>query len=112
MHKKIIFTCLALIGILFAMILNTNPENSPIIILVVPVVLVGLIVGLATYLLSYRLSSGRFGRELHLFFAFTSGASSALLVVMSSLGQLKAGTGLLMVLFVAVLVFYFRRFRK
>jgi hypothetical protein len=112
MHKKIGLLLLVLVALLTGLVLNTSPVNSPIILLTVPVILIGIIVGLVTYILSFKLAYGKFGPEIHIFFAFTSGLSMSLLVVMSSLGQLNFGTGFLLVIFVSVLVFYFRRLKK
>ncbi len=111
MHKKIIILVICL-SILVGIMLLSSPKNLPLLVLPVVPLLMGFSTGLAT---SIGLSFIKKIHDEHILRSLLPlgvGLATVLFVVMSSLGQLTFGTGLVLLAFVFLLSFYLIKFGK
>lgn len=110
MNKKLIFLSIFFGLLLVLLVLNTSPTNSPLPLIVVPLILIGVVVGLVSSLVAHSLKAEN--KSWRVFLPVVLGILSTLLVVMTSLKQLSFTTGFLMAAFVALFVFYLSRAKR
>ena len=107
MNKKLTFLTAFSSLLLVAVVLNTSPTNSPLPLIVVPLILIGITVGTASSLIAHSVKAEN--KAWRVFLPAVLGILTTLLVVMTSLKQLSFATGLLLASFVALFVFYLSR---
>lgn len=110
MNKKLLSLLIILFAALISVVLFTSPHDSPLILIMAPILLIGCISGLVVYLI--LTSSGSKSRARTFYFPLAAGLMSSLFVVMTSLRQLNLTTGLLMFVFASLFVFYIGKSKK
>lgn len=107
--NKLIILVLALSG-LFMFLTLTNPENLPLVTLLIPFLLIGVVM----YLVLYWMLNGfmSYSARISSIIATLIAGEAALLMLLSSLDQLEPGDFIIMVLFGGLFVWYSARFRN